>query len=195
MSRDQDSSTSLYAPSSAYSLLSEVTQDRLMKLNKTQLIQVIGDLLAMAAQTEKERAQRFDVALVDLLEKQKRQKKQEKDRAARKLQKEKDWLMERRVSLGTMAKLCEREQAAVTVQREFRAFQEKQKQMLEDKKARLKWMSRDPVFKSQLAESSVRLKACLTIQQEWRRHYQRVNHIKFKNLKELEAARRALENM
>jgi len=106
----------------ALSILSAITSDRLNQLSKRQLIRVIEDLFAMLAKTENEREKRFDVVLRTMLGKQEERKRTTKEKENSKLKTEMGWLEERRQQTEKMAKECERDRAASTIQTAVRKW-------------------------------------------------------------------------
>eukprot|EP00238_Polyblepharides_amylifera_P008553 CAMPEP_0196599174 /NCGR_PEP_ID=MMETSP1081-20130531/94720_1 /TAXON_ID=36882 /ORGANISM="Pyramimonas amylifera, Strain CCMP720" /LENGTH=149 /DNA_ID=CAMNT_0041924933 /DNA_START=61 /DNA_END=510 /DNA_ORIENTATION=- len=111
------------AVKSAFSLLSAVTTEKLQKLTKPQLIQVIGDLLAMLAKTGSERSSRFDQVVGKMLKKQTNHKQALQDKQKKRMEADKKWLAERRQHMEVMAGRCERDRAASAIQDFYRSVQ------------------------------------------------------------------------
>lgn len=140
-------------------LLSHVNETSLRKLSKKQLVGVVGDLLAMAARQEFERARRFETATSSASVRRAKEKaereaalRRERERAE---QAERAAIRERRVA------------AAVTIQRRFRgnAVRAKSKHRREALASYEKDLRE---AKARAAEATRREAACVTIQSAFR---------------------------
>lgn len=140
-------------------LLSHVNETSLRKLSKKQLVGVVGDLLAMAARQEFERARRFETATSSASVRRAKEKaereaalRRERERAE---QAERAAIRERRVA------------AAVTIQRRFRgnAVRAKSKHRREALASYEKDLRE---AEARAAEATRREAACVTIQSAFR---------------------------
>ena len=103
-------------------LLENVTEERMNKLTSKQLIGVVGDLLAMAAQSEHERARRFHEATKVTNLTRESSKLHEKKSIKAKIRKEREWLEQRKRFTGDVARRLMEDEAVVVIQSHARGY-------------------------------------------------------------------------
>ena len=103
-------------------LLENVTEERMNRLTSKQLICVVGDLLAMAAQSEHERARRFHEATKVTTLTRESSKLHEKKTIKAKIRKEREWLDQRKRFTGDVARRLMEDEAVVIIQRHARGY-------------------------------------------------------------------------
>lgn len=103
-------------------LLENVTEERMNRLTAKQLVGVVGDLLAMAAQSEHERLKRFQEATQVTTVTREASKMHERKTIKAKIRKEREWLEQRKRFTGDVARRLLEDEAVLVLQRHARGY-------------------------------------------------------------------------
>ena len=175
-------------------LLEHVTEERLKRLTAKQLVGVVGDLLAMAAQSERERAQRFREAMHrNALARESTKVLEERSVRAR-IRKEREWLEQRRRHTDDAARQLVETDAAVRIQRHARGFVTRRRLARKREKERdmRRYNQMLPYLEERAGQHRRREAAARTIQARQRGIMARERCAKMRWFKEMNAQHQAL---
>ena len=171
-----------------------MTAERLGRLTPKQLVGVVGDLLAMAAQSEHERSKRFNDAANDMESKKAELKREKEARRQRQMARDRAWLEERKHNASLIAKDVVEHRSALVIQSHLKGLKARREvgEAMKHERVQKSKQEQQSEFSAALQGlqgtfelNQQRLKSTIMLQTQWRKVMAVRNVQKLKRLTEL----------